>query len=237
MLTSQADKADREGTAAALAIGPHGDFKIRVWERAGIDDESIYGPADDLRRLGQLLETRLASARVGTEFVIGSDYTPGVEYTLVFEIEQQEFDPASVMPAMIEPEDLAVQDDVPGVIHAPALAFTFHEDDDAFFRESEGVVRVEGDQLVIEYQTKDAFFGTFKSDVKVAAVPVAAISWVKFKRRMFSAQLSIQARAMKAVENIPASKQGRLRLKFARDLRDDAERLAEVLQHMIGGRP
>jgi hypothetical protein len=99
------------------------------------------------------------------------------------------------------------------------------------------MIRVEGDNLVIEHQTKDAFLGVFKTDVKVTTVPLDAISWVKFKRRMFSAQLSIQARAMKAVEDIPTSKQGRLRLKFARDLRDEAARLAEMLQHMIGGRP
>lgn len=237
MLASQADKADLEGKAAAVTVGPYRDFKIRVWERAGIDDESIYGPPVDLRRLSQLLETRLASATEGTEFVVGSEYTPNAEYGLVFEVREEAFDPASIMPAVIEADDLDDDDGAPGLIHSPVLAFKFHEDDDAFFSESDGMIRVEGDNLVIEHQTKDAFLGVFKTDVKVTTVPLDAISWVKFKRRMFSAQLSIQARAMKAVEDIPTSKQGRVRLKFARDLRDEAERLADVLQHMLGGRP
>ena len=41
---------------------------------------------------------------------------------------------------------------------------------------------------------------------------------------------------MKAVEGIPTSKQGRVRLKFSRDLRDEAGRLAKVLQAMTVGR-
>jgi hypothetical protein len=236
MLASQADKADREGRAAALAVGPYEDFKIRVWERAGIDDESIHGPAADLRRLSQLLESRLASATEGAEFVLGSDYTPNAEYSLVFEVKGEGFDPASVTPALIEQDDLVAHDDATGVIFVPALAFKFHNPD-AVISESEGMIRVEGDDLVIEHQTKDAFFGAFKTDVKVATVPVDAIAWVKFKRGLFSAKLSIQARAMKAVEGLPTSKQGRVRLKFARDLRDEAERLAEVLQAMIAGTP
>ena len=236
MLASQADKADREGRAAALAVGPYGDFKILVWERAGIDDESVHGPPADLRRLSQLLETGLASASEGAEFVLGSDYTPDAEYSLVFEIRGEEFDPASVTPTAIEGADLAEPDDAPGVIHFPALAFKFHEEDDAFFSESDGMIRVEDDNVVIEHQTKDAFVGVFKSDVRVTTVPLNAIAWVKFKRGMFGAQLSIQARAMRAVQDIPTSKQGRLRLKFARDLRDEAKHLAEVLQAMTAGR-
>jgi hypothetical protein len=38
---------------------------------------------------------------------------------------------------------------------------------------------------------------------------------------------------MNAVEHIPTAKQGRLRLKFARDLRDDAGHLAAALQALI----
>lgn len=236
MLASQADKADREGKATAIAVGPYGDFKIRVWERAGIDDESIHGQEDDLRRLSQLLEAKLASAPEGAEFVIGSDYTPDAEYSLVFEVKSEEFDPASVTPAVIEGADLVEPDDTPAVIHFPALAFKFHEEDSAFFSESDGMIRVEDDNLVIEHQTKDAFVGVFKSDVRVTIVPLSAIAWVKFKRGIFGAQLSIQARAMKAVEGIPTSKQGRLRLKFPRDLRNEAARLAEVLRTMTVGR-
>ena len=232
MLASQADKADREGKAAAIGVGPYGDFKIRVWERAGIDDESIHGAVDDLRRLSQLIEGKLASANEGAEFVIGSDYTPDAEYSLVFVVKGEEFDPAGVMPAVIEVDDHIEHDDAAGVIHFPALAFKFHDDDTAFFSESDGMLRVEDDNLVIEHQTKDAFFGAFKTDVRVATVPLDQIAWVKFKRGLFGAQLSIQARAMKAVEGIPASKQGRLRLKFPRDLKDEAARLAEVLRSM-----
>jgi hypothetical protein len=235
MLTSQADKAERTSSAAALSIGPYDDFTIRVWERAGIDDESIYGTPADLRRLSRLLEARLSSARAGSDFVLGTDYAPDVEYTLVFEVKDEGFDPADIAPGPADDggslEGLE-GGETPAAMRSPALSFAFN-DPNASFTESEGMIWLEDDDIVIEYQTKDAFFGTFKSAVKVARVPLDAISWVKFKRGLFGAELSIQARAMTAVEHIPASTQGRLRLKFTRDLRDEAARLSEAVRARI----
>ena len=104
MLKAQADKADTGGAAAALVVGPYGDFRIRVWERPGIDEESIYGPASDLRRLGHLLESRLAAVQPNQEFALGDEYTADVEYRLVFDVREETFDPASVVPAIVQSE-------------------------------------------------------------------------------------------------------------------------------------
>jgi hypothetical protein len=232
MLASQADRAEQERAAVPLTIGPYDDFRIRAWERPGIDDESIYGPPADLRRLSRLLAAKLATASPGTEFTIGPDYVADVEFSLVFEVREERFDPAAAAPAPVEETDVVERDEAPPEMRSPALAFAFN-DPDGSFTESEGVIWLEGDEIVIEHQTKDAFFGTFKSKVKVARVPLDAISWIRFKRGMFSAELTIQARAMQAVEHIPTNKQGRLRLKFTRDLRDEAAQLAEVLQAAI----
>ncbi len=236
MLKAQADKADADGAAGTMVVGPYADFKIRIWERPGIDDESVYGRAADLRRLSRLLETKLSGVSPGQEFAVGKEYTADIEYRLVFAVREETFDPASVVPAVVEPEELVDVENRAAVVHAPVLAFKFH-DPDAFVSESEGMIRVEDEDVIIEHQTKDAFLGAFRSDVKVSTLPVAEISWIKFKRRMFSAEITIQARAMKSVENMPTSKQGRLRLRFARDLRDEAEHLADVLQTLIGGLP
>lgn len=234
MLGSQADRAEHGESVAPLAVGPYDDFRIRVWERPGIDDESIYGSAADLRRLSRLLAARLETAGPGTEFVLGPDYVPDVEYSLAIEVREEGFDPAAVAPTPIEAADAVERNEAPAGLRSPALAFAFN-DPDGSFTESEGVIWLEGDEIVIEHQTKDAFFGTFKSKVKIARVPLDAISWIRFKRGMFAAELTIQARAMRAVEHVPTNKQGRLRLKFTRDLRDEAGQLAEVLQAAIAG--
>ncbi len=233
LLASQADRAEQERTVPALDVGPYGDFKIRVWERPGIDDESIHGTAADLRRLSQLLEARLAAASPGTEFVLDTDYVPDAEFRLVVAVREEGFDPAGIAPAVTAGNEVAAPDDAPPAApRSPALAFEFN-DPDGSFTESEGVIWLEGDEIVIEHQTKDAFFGTFKSQVKVARVPLDAISWIRFKRGIFSAELTIHGRTMNAVEHIPTAKQGRLRLKFARDLRDDAGHLAAALQGLL----
>ena len=136
------------------------------------------------------------------------------------------------MPVVAESADLDEVGEEP-VLLTPAIAFRFHDSNE--FMEHMGLVRLEGGELVIEYQSKDAFIGAFKSDVKVVPLPLDLISTVKFKRRVFGARMTIQARDMKTLEGLPSATQGRIQLKFKRDVRDEAEQLANKLQQLIGG--
>ena len=230
MLASQADKADAEVRIAALAVGPFNDFHIRVWERAGIDDESIHGSADDLRRLSKLIEQKLSVAAVGDSIAIGDEYAANLEYTLAITVQDEDFDPASLVSTVVStPVDMDATDDNSGEIshtdELPPLPFKFY-DADAFVTESEGLIRLEGDCVVIEYQTKDAFLGLVKAEVEEVELPFEAISSVNFKRGIFSAEIAIQGRNMRVMDGLPAVKQARVRLRFKRKLRDDAELLA-----------
>ena len=94
-------------------------------------------------------------------------------------------------------------------------------------------MRVEGDDIVFEYQTTDAS-GSSKSEVKLVTLPLDRVS-VKFKRGVFGAHITIQARDMRSLENVPTSVQGSVRLYFKRDVRDDAERLVNTLRALAGG--
>ena len=232
MLRSQADKSGRDGKPAALAMGPYEDFHIRVWERPGLDDESIHGPAEALRRLSRLIDERLATAKPDEEFRIRDEFASDAEYGLHFVVRSEDFDPASAMPVAVEPVDVDEVTWEPA-LHTPAIAFRFHTSNE--FMEHMGLVRLEGGELILEYQSKDAFIGAFKSDVKVVPLPLDLISAVKFKNRMFSAQMTIQARDMKSLEGLPSATQGRIQLKFKRDVRGEAEQLANTLQELIGG--
>lgn len=233
MLRSQADKAERAANPAPLAIGPYDDFQIRVWERPGIDDESIHGPAEALLRLGELIDERLESANVDDEFRIRDEFARDAEYGLHFIVRSEDYDPASAMPVAAEPADLHEVGEEPALL-LPAVAFKFRNPND-FMTENMGLVRLEGSELIIEYQTTDAIIGAIKSDVKVVPLPLDMISAVKFKRGMFSARMTIQARDMKTLEGVPSVAQGRIQLQFKRDVRDEAELLANALQESIGG--
>lgn len=231
MLQSQADKAGQDGEPAALAIGPYDDFHIRVWERPGIDDESIHGPAEALRRLRELIDARLATATPNDEFRIRDEFARNAEYGLRFVVRDEDFDPASAMPVVAESAALDEVEEEP-VPLTPAIAFWFHSSSE--FMEHMGLVRLDGGELIIEYQSKDAFIGAFESGVKVVPLPLDLISAVKFKRGMFGANLIIQARDMKSLEGLPSVTQGRIRLQFKRKVRDEAEQLANALQALIG---
>jgi hypothetical protein len=231
MLRSQADKADQNANPAPLAIGPFDDFQIRVWERPGIDDESIHGPPEALRRLSGLIDERLATTNPDDEFRIRDEFAGDAEYGLHFIVRSEDYDPASAMPVRMESVDVDEVAREP-LLPMPAIAFRFHTSNE--FMEHMGLVRLEGGELIIEYQSKDAFIGAFKSDVKIVPLPLDMISVVKFKRGMFGAKLIIQARDMKTLEGVPSVAQGRIKLQFKRDVRDEAELLASALQESIG---
>ena len=239
MLASQADKATGETLPAPLVVGPFDDFYIRVWERAGIDDESIHGSADDLRRLSEIIEEKLGGAAVGAEIAIGNEYAANLEYTLLIAVRDEEFDPASQVPAIVNvpTADVEVIDDdggeMVGTEDLSALPFKFY-DPEAAATVGEGLIRLESDRVVIEFQTKGSFFGMAKSEVKEVGLPFDRISYVRFKRGMFSAEIAIQGRDMKTMDGLPKVKHGRVRLRFKRDLRGDAEWFAMELERLGG---
>ena len=228
--------AEREhGERRGVPLGPYEDLTIVQWERPGIDDQGIHGPPEALVSLAALIEQRLGASSPGTTTIIGAEYASDVEYQLRFDVREEGFDPASVVPVVVD-EDLdlpeeATHDD--GVPVSPSVPCSYH-DPDAAFTETEGLVHLEGFEVVLEFQTKDAVFGVFKGDVTEVRVPLDALSSVRFKRGILGAELALQGRDMKALGSVPTAKVGRVRLKFKRVNRDAAEELGRVLERLHG---
>ena len=221
--------------AQPLPLGPYGDLHIRLWERPGIDDEGVYGSSDDLLRLAQLVESRLADTRPGGEVVIGPEYAGDAECSLVFEIMDDDFDPAvAVTPVSVE--DLAP---APAGV-SPRVAFKFHNPEGT---QSDGLVRLEGANLVIQYEKKDwaatvakirdAFFGAWRSDVQDMIIPLSEVTLARFKRGVFGANLTLQVNDIKLIESVPATKLGTIRLNFRRADRDNAAHLATAIDELL----
>ena len=104
---------------------------------------------------------------------------------------------------------------------------------DAMFTEAEGLVKLEQGRLIIEFETKDAFFGVYRSGVQEIAVLPDDITSINFKRNLFKAELRIRARSMKTFDQVPGSKLGEIRLRFRRPHRAEAEELAAFLQRRL----
>ncbi len=80
--------------------GPYMYLKIMTWSEPDIVKGSIHGKLEDLSRLAVLLRSKLQGQEPGSEVVVGSEYSPDVKYSLLFEIMQDDFDPASVDPEL-----------------------------------------------------------------------------------------------------------------------------------------
>jgi len=107
------------------------------------------------------------------------------------------------------------------------LPFTIANSDN-FLMESHGIVRLEGLNIHIEYQSKDSVFGVVKTKVKELDVALDQIQVIQFKKGFFSQSLYIQAKQMKIFGDVPGSKQAGIDLKIKRSDRKTAEYLASA---------
>jgi hypothetical protein len=94
------------------------------------------------------------------------------------------------------------------------------------FAETRGVARLEGDDLVLEFQTKDSVFGVLKSVIKRVKLPLSEIASIEFQKKYFSSWLSVRMRGVNIAQDVPNDGQGGISLQIARKHRQIAQRLA-----------
>jgi len=107
----------------------------------------------------------------------------------------------------------------------PHLPFTI-PDLYADFAEAHGIIRLEDDTLVLEYQTKDSIVGIIKSDVKIIRLPLLKLSSIKFEKKWFKGYLHINAKSMMTLADVPGSEHGTLRLVISSKYKTLAEQLS-----------
>src|SRR5262245_50017888 len=80
-----------------------------------------------------------------------------------------------------------------------------------------GLIRLDGKDLCIEFQIKDAVVGVLKSDVKEVRIPTRELAAVRLEQAWFGlfTKLVFQASRLESVQDVPGMSQGRLRLKIA----------------------
>lgn len=75
--------------------GPYSYLIIMTWPEAGFDSYSIRGPLEELSRLAELIEAKLATARPGLSIQIREEFAGNSPYSLVLELRQDGSDPAT----------------------------------------------------------------------------------------------------------------------------------------------
>ena len=91
--------------------------------------------------------------------------------------------------------------------------------------ECQGLLRPDGDSLVLEYQVQDNVFHVLRGRAKSVRISLADLEAVELKGRFFGRTLVLQARSLIALAEVPNSKQGRVELTIARADVPAAERL------------
>ncbi len=218
--------------AEPLQLGPYGDLLVKFWERPGIDDESIHGLPDDLRRLAQLVESGLADTQPGAKVVIGPEYAGDAECSLVFEVMDDDFDPADAV------SSAPVEDAAVAAAFSPRVPFKFHNPGSETVWE--GLVHLEGAELVLQYEKKEtaldkvaAFFGASRPGVADMILPVSVITLARFKRGVFGTNLTLQVNDIGLLEGVPRTKAGTIRLNFQRSDREMAEELSAAIDELL----
>ena len=75
--------------------GPYLSLEIMTWDKPGIDNHSIHGSIEDIRRLANILKEKIEDAEEGDRFSIEREFAPNCEYSISIEVKENNFDPAS----------------------------------------------------------------------------------------------------------------------------------------------
>ncbi len=75
--------------------GPYMCLEIMTWPEAGMDDHCIHGPLDALDRLASLVEVKVAAPKPGEKAWLRDEFVRDAAYTLVLNMQPDDFDPAS----------------------------------------------------------------------------------------------------------------------------------------------
>lgn len=102
------------------------------------------------------------------------------------------------------------------------IPFTLAQSDN-FLMESSGIIKLEANFLVIEYQSRDAVLGVVRSGVNEVRLSLNDVQQITFKKGLFTNTLRIQAKAMRALEKVPGSVHGAVDMKIKRADRKNVE--------------
>lgn len=105
-----------------------------------------------------------------------------------------------------------------------AIPFTCPDAND--FVEVHGLLRYDADGLHLEFQSKDAVFGVFKSALKTVHVPPSQLRDLRYRKSWFRHFLILQSRDMRTIDRVPGATSGEVRLKIRKEDVPQAKSLA-----------
>jgi len=109
-----------------------------------------------------------------------------------------------------------------------ALPFTI-EDLNGGFMKLEGILRVNKDRLMFEFQKKDAVLEAYQSELKTVEIPLSELEMLEFKKGWFSAKLILHGKSASSFRDLPGKDLIERVLKVKRKHRDVAANISSNL--------
>ena len=101
------------------------------------------------------------------------------------------------------------------------------------FATARGILRLEPEHLVLEFDVRDELIGMFNSSVSQARVPLAEVESLEVSARLWRTTLAIRTASMASIADVPGRSQEGVRLSIARKYREDARMLASEVELRI----
>lgn len=96
-----------------------------------------------------------------------------------------------------------------------------------------GVLRIDGDSLLVEYRRVDSIFGVLKSKVIEVRIPLDELVSVELDRSYWVSKLTLRAKSLKTFEDVPGESDGYLKLTFTPRARVAVVNLARDIESYI----
>ena len=90
------------------------------------------------------------------------------------------------------------------------------------FAESKGLLSIKDENILIQYQTKDAILGVVKSGLTEVKIPLANLLEISYKKSLFGNKLILKVNDLKIIAELPECDNNEVSLSIARKDIDDA---------------
>jgi len=110
---------------------------------------------------------------------------------------------------------------------------TFSVSDDLGLSECSGMLFLEDEQLVVEYQNSDSILGLLSSKVKEIEIPISDLRRARLQQKFWNSEISIQGKSMKTFRKLPCEVSGTFSFTVEKKSQKAAESLVKNLNALI----
>jgi len=109
----------------------------------------------------------------------------------------------------------------------------FNNTDSMGLSDTQGMISLEEQNIVVEYQTVDTMLGVLKTGVKVIEIPLSGVIGARLEQKLWSTEFILNGKNMRALGNVPGASQGSMRVKIARGSTTAANLLVEQINESL----